>query len=104
MTIDCGDDYMKPSMFNIVQHYNENILLYNTYSTSLVEIESAIYNEIFIDGNYSDYKDEVDALFELGFLVENNCDELLEQELLRKTVIENNSGKISNIIIAQTME
>ena len=95
---------MKPSMFNIAQLYNDNILLYNTYSTSLVEIEPAIYNRIFIDGNYSDHKDEIDALFELGFLVENDCDELSEQELLRKTVIENNSDKIANIIIAPTME
>lgn len=95
---------MKPSMFNIAQLYNDNILLYNTYSTSLVEIEPAIYNRIFIDGNYSDHKDEIDALFELGFLVENDCDELSEQELLRKTVLENNSDKIANIIIAPTME
>ena len=65
----------------------------HTYSTSLVEIEPAIYNRIFIEGNYSDHKDEIDALFELGFLVENDCDELSEQELLRKTVIENNSDK-----------
>ena len=56
---------MKPSMFNIAQLYNDNILLYNTYSTSLVEIEPAIYNRIFIDGNYSDHKDEIDALFNL---------------------------------------
>lgn len=50
-------------MFNIAQLYNDNILLYNTYSTSLVEIEPVIYNRIFIDGNYSDHKDEIDALF-----------------------------------------
>ena len=50
-------------MFNIAQLYNDNILLYNTYSTSLVEIEPAIYNRIFIEGNYSDHKDEIDALF-----------------------------------------
>lgn len=40
---------MKESIFNIAQKYNEGILLYNTFSTALVELENSIYSAIFLN-------------------------------------------------------
>lgn len=41
---------MKPSKFNIVQPYGDNVLIYNTFSTSMVEIEPQLYTNIFENG------------------------------------------------------
>ena len=57
---------MKKSSFNIVQEYQNHFLLYNTLSTSIVEIERELYNQIFEMGDYS--LSEVKALYEMGFL------------------------------------
>ena len=93
---------MKNSIFNIVQDYKDGYLLYNTFTTSLVELTKNLYTSIFIKGDYS--FDEVVALYDMGFLVDNDCDEIREMETLRSTVILNSSHKISNIIIAPTLE
>lgn len=93
---------MKPSKFNIVQSYNEKILLYNTFTTALVELENDIYESIFFNGKH--YEGVTEQLVEMGFLVEDTCDELLEQQMLRKAVIENSEEKFANIIIAPTLE
>ena len=95
---------MKSSIFNIAQSYNDGILLYNTFTTSMIEITNELYQSIFIDNCYSEHYLEVESLFDMGFLIPNDCDELTEQEKYRRTVIENNSGKIANIIIAPTLE
>ena len=93
---------MKKSSFNIVQEYQNHFLLYNTLSTSIVEIERELYNQIFEMGDYS--LSEVKALYEMGFLVDDNCNEVQEMRLLRDEVIKNSSEKIGNIIIAPTLE
>lgn len=94
---------MKPSKFNISQSYNDNILLYNTYSTSMIELEPQLYKDIFENGD-SRYKKEINELKSMGFIVDDAVDELYEQKQLRDTVVSTGSDIISNIIIAPTLE
>lgn len=93
---------MKPSMFNVVQMYKGNVLLYNTYSTSMVELKPELYNCIFEQGNMEDYP-ETEQLLSMGFIVEDDIDEAEEQRQLRECVINNNISNITNIIIAPTL-
>lgn len=93
---------MKPSKFNIAQLYQGNILLYNTYSTSMVEMELQTYKDIFENGANS-YNEEIKQLISMGFLVEDSLDELAEQKQLRETVVSTSGETISNIIIAPTL-
>lgn len=94
---------MKVSRFNIVNKLDDNILLYNTFSTSLVELEPAIYNGIFVDHKFSDYA-ETKELYRMGYLINDDFDELALMEELRQDVINNSGDKIANIIIAPTLE
>lgn len=93
---------MKPSRFNIVQLFRGTILLYNTYSTSMVELEPQVYTDIFEHGN-SGYSTEIQQLMQMGFLVEDYVDELSEQKQLRDAVVSSCDKTISNIIIAPTL-
>lgn len=94
---------MKGSRFNIAIKRDENVLLYNTFSTSLVELDYPIFNDIFINHKFSDYE-ETKVLYEMGYIVDDNFDELALMEEFRQDVIDNSSSKIANIIIAPTLE
>ena len=93
---------MKPSKFNIVQPYGDNVLIYNTFSTSMVEIEPQLYTNIFENGEIR-YKKEIEQLTSMGFLVDDSLNELAEQKQLRDTVVSTSGDIISNIIIAPTL-
>lgn len=93
---------MKQSIFNISQPFKNKILLYNTFTTSLVELTNDLYNDIFIEKNFS--HSEVTLLFNMGFLVDDSYDEARAMENIRCEVIKNSSEKIANIIIAPTLE
>lgn len=93
---------MKKSIFNISQQIDERILLYNTFTTSLVELPKDLYETIFIQNNLS--APETTELFNMGFLVEDSYNEIQAMENIRTEVIKNSSEKIANIIIAPTLE
>lgn len=95
---------LQASKFNVSQPYKGKILLYNTFSTSMVVVETNVYEKIFVKRKYLDYPQITDGLQEMGFLIEANDDEQEMLRELRQTVIDNNSQKIANIIIAPTME
>lgn len=93
---------MKKSIFNINQRIEKGVLLYNTFTTSLVELSDVLYKEIFIEDNFS--LPEVAALYSMGFLVDDTYDEIEAMESIRRDVVKNSSEKIANIIIAPTLE
>ena len=93
---------MKESIFNINQKINDQVLLYNTFTTSLVELSEDIYQAVFVKNNHS--LPEVSVLYDMGFLVDDAYDEIKAMEKIRCDVIENSSEKIANIIIAPTLE
>lgn len=93
---------MKKSIFNISQQIEEGVLLYNTFTTSLVELSDEIYKIIFVEENFS--LPEVSALYSMGFLVDDTYDEIKAMENIRRDVVKNSSEKIANIIIAPTLE
>ena len=93
---------MKKSLFNINIKNDKKILLYNTFSTSLVSLEENLYNKIFDKNDFS--LPETETLYNMGFLVDDDCDEVKEMERIRTAVINNSSSQIANIIIAPTLE
>lgn len=93
---------MKKSIFNICQPIDNGMLLYNTFSTSLVELSEELYKEIFIKDNFS--FPEISSLYNMGFLIDDACDEIKAMENIRQDVIRSSSEKIANIIIAPTLE
>lgn len=93
---------MKKSMFNISQSIENGILLYNTFTTSLVELSEDMYKSIFVEGDLS--FPEIPALYDMGFLVDDAYDEILAMEKIRRDVVKHSSTKIANIIIAPTLE
>ena len=95
---------MKASKYNIGQEYRDKILLYNTLSTAMIEIEPEIYSAIFKKKQFATFSNESEILKNLGFLVDDNDDERDELRKIRQTVIDNNNDKIANVIIAPTLE
>lgn len=93
---------MKKSLFNISQPSENGVLLYNTFTTSLVELPNNLYTAIFEKSDYS--LPETSKLYDMGFLVDDTYDELEAMEKIRCDVIKNSSSQIANIIIAPTLE
>lgn len=95
---------MKQSQFIIEQEgsVSENVLLYSTFSTSMVELEMPIYIEIFKNHNYESYPDEVAALYDMGFLIDDDYDEKAFLESLRIETLSANNSAPSYYIICPT--
>lgn len=95
---------MKQSKFIVSQEGKEpgTILIYSTFSTSLVEIEEGIYKKIFEESNYESYPDEAGLLHEMGFLIDDNYDELAYLESLRCRTLESNKTSPTYYIICPT--
>ena len=87
---------MKHSIYNIcLKNKNGNYIAYNTFTTSLVEFDEPFYNKFL---NMELLKSEVDSLYEMGFLVKDDEDELLRQNLIRINASYQDYNKVDNRI------
>lgn len=43
---------MKKSIFNISQQIGDKILLYNTFTTSMVEMSKELYESVFVQDDF----------------------------------------------------
>jgi uncharacterized protein len=95
---------MKKSQFIVEQvgFSDDTILLYSTYTTSLVELDKKIYEEVFINKNYTKNKEDVQALYDMGFLVSDDKDEVAFLEKLRIETLKANSSSPSYYIVCPT--
>lgn len=95
---------MKQSQFIVEQPgFSENsVLLYSTFTTSMVELDKKMYEDIFVRSQYDDCPEEVDALFEMVFLVSDDADELKFLESLRVKTLASNDDSPSYYIICPT--
>ena len=95
---------MKKSRFIVSQAGKEpgTILIYSTFSTSLVELEENIYKSIFEESNYAGYPKESAALYNMGFLIDDDYDELAYLELLRCKTLESNKTAPTYYIVCPT--
>lgn len=95
---------MISSRFNIYKKYNDKeYWIYNTLTTAIVLIETDIFEKIFMQKHFNINNEIIHQLCEMGFIIEDNFDELIYLENLRKLVIESND-KIADIMIAPTMD
>lgn len=95
---------MKKSKFIVEQEgsLQNTLLLYSTFSTSMVELETDLYTDIFVEEKYDQHPEEVAALYDMGFLIDDTNDELLFLESLRKKTLESNKATPSYYIICPT--
>ncbi len=95
---------MKKSKFIISQKGKtpDTVLLYSTFSTSMVELEKNMYESIFEKNDYEKYPEEVSSLHEMGFLIDDDYDELSYLESLRCMTLEANKTSPTYYIICPT--
>ena len=95
---------MKRSQFIIAQDgfSNDTVLLYSTFSTSIVELERSMYSEIFEHGKYESHPEETAALADMGFLIPDDLDEKAFLKGLREKTLEANASSPSYYIICPT--
>ena len=93
---------MKISKYNIEQEIeNEQILIYNSLTTALVILEKAEFDSIFNKQNFA--HEEAGELLEMGFLVDDEFDELNYLRELRENVVRANTT-IADVMLAPTMD
>lgn len=97
---------MKKSTYIIAQNgfSDSKILLYSTRTTSIVELEYEMYDDIFNKENYGRYPEETKNLEKMGFLIEDNFDEYKYLEEIRKKTIKSNASLPTYYIICPTTE
>lgn len=95
---------MKKSQFIVEQpgFSEDSVLLYSTFTTSMVELEKKIYEDIFVYSKYDDHSDETAALLEMGFLISDDVNELTFLESLRMRTLASNDDSPSYYIICPT--
>lgn len=95
---------MKKSRFIVEQtgFTKDTRLLYSTLSTSMVELEEQIYKDIFLDKKYNEYPTEVKDLCQMGFLIDDDKDELGFLEKLRVNTLQSNKTSPTYYIICPT--
>lgn len=93
---------MKISQFIIATEQDDNpntYLLYNTHTTAFVAMEKEKYNKIFIEKDFKE--DCVQQLHKMGFLIDDDFDELAALEELR---IKGMSDPVQNVTLLTTTE
>lgn len=95
---------MKRSQFIVEQpgFSEDSVLLYSTFTTSMVELEKLMYDAIFVRLQFDDYPEEVNALSEMGFLISDDVDELAFLESLRVKTLASNNNAPSYYIVCPT--
>lgn len=92
---------MKHSQYNIsIKNKNGNYIVYNTFTTSLIELDEE-FNKRFLELELS--QEEIDSLYEMGYLVQDGEDEQLRQKLIRNEISYQDYGKVAGLFIAPTM-
>ena len=95
---------MKFSKFNVYSKYDDNSYwVYNTLTTSTIILDSISFNDILVRKNLNSTKVDMNELYEMGFIIDDNFDELLYLKNLRDIVV-NSNKKITDIMIAPTMD
>lgn len=95
---------IKVSTFIIAQDYSENdTLLFNTLTTSIIVLPKEAYKKIFIDKQFND-TDLIEKLLNAGFLLNKDFDEAAFLEKTRKNTIATNSHHTNLFVITPTMD
>lgn len=96
---------MKESLYNVFKRYSEEYYwIYNTLTTSLVFLDPDNFRMIFQEHNYlSVDSDIINKLYEMGYLIDDEYDEKVYLEDLRKAVV-NATHKVADMMVAPTMD
>ena len=93
---------MKNSQYTIAKELaDENkVVIFNTFTTSLVALEKELYNEIFVEHNFR--LPIISQLVEMGFIVDSERDEYQAIKEIRNRLIDESHGLTSVTILLTT--
>ena len=94
---------MKISKFIIATTYDQNpdlYLIYNTRTTAFVTLERLLYEKIFVNYDFT-VPNLIKPLHDMGFLIDDNFDELKALEEIRKKGMDD---PVQNVTILTTTE
>ena len=91
---------MEVTKYFIAVELPEGQLIYNTLTTAMTVLDKSVYENIFIHNDFSD-KEEVQLLYEQGFLTESNSKTLTFLKSLRAKDL---SNKIQDVGIVTTTD
>lgn len=95
---------MKESLYNISKYYKDDLYwIYNTLTTSLIFMSTREYEDVFVNHHYSNDNHDIDELYQLGFLIDEDYDEKKYLRELREDVV-NATHKIADMMVAPTMD
>lgn len=94
----------KPSKFNVYKNNNENLIIFNTLSSGIIELDSARKTEFykFVNGEDSLTDELFNNLKKGKMIFESSCDELEYIDLMSK--ISRLSNQALGLTIAPTLE
>lgn len=95
---------MKFSKFNVYDRYDDDSYwVYNTLSTATIILNNADFCDVFVNENLDSEKVDIAELCAMGYVIDDQFDELSYLKDLRETVV--NSDKcITDIMVAPTMD
>lgn len=73
----------KSSKFIITVKDGEKISLFNTLTSSVVRLDTELYEKLFVCNDFENETEIVSALKQMGFLVEDDCSEMLRLSDMR---------------------
>ena len=91
---------MEVTKYYISVELPEGQLIYNTLTTAMMLLDKSIYEDIFIRNDFSN-KEEVQTLYEQGFIVDSNNNTLKFLKSLRESDV---SNKIQDVGIVTTTD
>ena len=89
----------KPSKFIITVKDGEKISLFNTLTSSVVRLDTELYERLFVCNDFENETETVSILKQMGFLVEDGCNEMQRLSDMRNK-FRNSKKDISSVIIA----
>ena len=84
---------MEISKFIIKSRVENNIVLYHTRTTALIKLEDQLYNQIFVEKNFTD-KRIIQQLHTMGFITESHENELAILDNMRLKELDNPTQSI----------
>lgn len=92
----------KLSKFIIKLEKDTSVILYSTFTTSIVELEKNVYTDIFDKGLLEKHREYVSELYELGFITDKDYDETAFMQELRERNMKANDAEAGYYIITPT--
>lgn len=95
---------MKVSQFNVHKQLDDgSYWVYNTLTTAFIKLSHQQFSSYFESSDWNEHDPDFQELFDMGFFIDDDFNELEYLKSLRESVV-NSNKKIADIMIAPTMD